>query len=438
MWKKLTIFTLTTNLLLMAAGCVTAADKKATPKEESFDTYEMLNLFGEVMERAKVSYVEEVSDQKLIEAAVNGMLSSLDPHSSFLDAKNFKYLNEQTQGKFGGLGIEVTMESGVVKVVSPIDDTPAFRAGLKTGDYIISIDGTPVIGMSLNEAVEKMRGKVGTKVKLTIRRASQKPFDVTLKREEIKIQSVKSDIKAKDIAYIRISSFNDGSDKTIKEEFAKMQKKTKKGLKGLIIDVRNNPGGLLDQAVAISDLFLDEGEIVSTRSRNEEDTLKYSAKKGDIAEGLPIVVIINDGSASASEILAGALQDHKRAVILGEKSFGKGSVQSVIPFGKYGAIRLTTARYYTPSGRSIQAKGIEPDIEVKPAKVELLNSDGLSISEAELKNALKNDNIDNGKKKAQTDKDSAKDEDLKKDYQLLRAVDTIKALSIYKQNITGE
>jgi len=438
MWKKLTIFTLTTNLLLTAAGCVTAADKKNAPKEENFDTYEMLNLFGEVMERAKVSYVEEVSDQKLIESAVNGMLSSLDPHSSFLDAKSFKYLNEQTQGKFGGLGIEVTMESGVVKVVSPIDDTPAFRAGLKPGDYIISLDGTPVIGMTLNEAVEKMRGKVGTKIKLTIRRASEKPFDVTLKREEIKIQSVKSDIKAKDIAYIRISSFNDGSDQTIKSEFAKMQKKTKNGIKGLIIDVRNNPGGLLDQAVAVSDLFLNEGEIVSTRSRNEEDTLKYSASKGDIAEGLPIVVVINDGSASASEILAGALQDHKRAVILGEKSFGKGSVQSVIPFGKYGAIRLTTARYYTPSGRSIQAKGIEPDIEVKPAKVELLNADGLTISEAELKNALKNDNIDNGKKKAGDNDDSAKDEDLKKDYQLLRAVDTIKALSIYNQNVKGE
>nr|QJR98163.1 peptidase S41 [uncultured Alphaproteobacteria bacterium] len=438
MWKKLTIFTLTTNILLMAAGCVTAADKKTAAKEENFDTYEMLNLFGEVMERAKVSYVEEISDQKLIEAAINGMLSSLDPHSSFLDTKSFKYLNEQTQGKFGGLGIEVTMESGVVKVVSPVDDTPAFRAGIKKGDYIISIDGTPVIGMTLNEAVDKMRGKIGTKVKLTIRRATQKPFDVTLKREEIKIQSVKSDIKANDIAYIRISSFNDDADKNIKDKFAKMQKKTKKGIKGLIIDVRNNPGGLLDQAVAISDLFLDGGEIVSTRSRNEEDTLKYNATKGDITNGLPIVVLINDGSASASEILAGALQDHKRAVILGEKSFGKGSVQSVIPFRKYGAIRLTTARYYTPSGRSIQAKGIEPDIEVKPAKVELLNADGLTISEAELKNALKNDNIDNGKKKTQADKDSAKDEDLKKDYQLLRAVDTIKALSIYKQNTMGE
>ena len=322
------------------------------------------------------------------------------------------------------------MENGVVKVVSPIDDTPAFRAGLKPGDYIISLDGTPVIGMTLNEAVEKMRGKVGTKIKLTIRRANEKNFDVTLKREEIKIQSVKSDIKADDIAYIRISSFSEDGDKNIKDELSKMQKKTKNGIKGLIIDVRNNPGGLLDQAVAISDLFLDKGEIVSTRSRQEEDTLKYSATEGDIAKGMPIVVIINDGSASASEILAGALQDHKRAVVLGEKSFGKGSVQSVIPFGKYGAIRLTTARYYTPSGRSIQAKGIEPDIVVKPAKVEEYDA-GLTISEAELKNALKNDNADNGKKKQEKAKE---DEDLKKDYQLLRAVDTVKALIIYSNN----
>ena len=406
MWKKLLTFALIANIVL-TAGCVTAADKKA-PSAEEADTYEMLNLFGEIMERTKASYVEEVSDQKLIESAINGMLSSLDPHSSFLDAKSFQYLNEQTQGKFGGLGIEVTMESGVVKVVSPIDDTPAFKAGLKPGDYIISLDGTTVVGMTLNEAVDKMRGKTGTKIKLTIRRGTEKPFDVTLKREEIKIQSVKSEIKAKDVAYIRISSFSEEVDKNVKDALAKMQKKNKNGIRGLVIDVRNNPGGLLD--------------------------IKYNATKGDVAEGLPIVVLINDGSASASEILAGALQDHKRAIIMGEKSFGKGSVQSVIPFAKYGAIRLTTARYYTPSGRSIQAKGIEPDIEVKPAKVELLNFDGLTISEAELKNALKNDNVEAGGKDQKADdkdKNGDNDEDLQKDYQLLRAVDTIKALSIY-------
>ncbi len=414
---------------MTSAGCVTAADKKQ--EEEKVDTYEMLNLFGEIMERTKVSYVEEVSDQKLIEAAINGMLSSLDPHSSFLDAKSFQYLNEQTQGKFGGLGLEVTMENGVVKVVSPIDDTPAYRAGLKPGDYIISLDGTTVVGMSLTEAVDKMRGKAGTKIKLTIRRGTEKPFDITLKREEIKIQSVKSELKAKDVAYIRISSFSEEVDKNIEDALEKMQKETKNGVKGLVIDVRNNPGGLLDQAVAVSDLFLDSGEIVSTRSRNEEETLKYNATRGDIAEGLPIVVLINDGSASASEIVAGALQDHRRAVIMGQKSFGKGSVQSVIPFPKYGAVRLTTARYYTPSGRSIQAKGIEPDIEVLPAKLEVYNLEGLTISEAELKNALSND--EDGKKSADgKDKGKAdKDDDLQKDYQLLRAVDTVKALSIY-------
>ncbi len=431
MWKKLIIIALIANIA-MTASCVTAADKK-TPKEEQADTYEMLNLFGDIMERTKVSYVEEVSDQKLIEAAINGMLSSLDPHSSFLDAKSFQYLNEQTQGKFGGLGIEVTMENGVVKVVSPIDDTPAFKAGLKPGDYIISLDGATVVGMSLSEAVDKMRGKVGTKIKLTIRRGTQKPFDVTLKREEIKIQSVKSEIKADDVAYIRISSFSEEVDKNIKDALAKMQKDTKNQIKGVVLDVRNNPGGLLDQAVAVADLFLNEGEIVSTRSRNEEDTIKYNATKGDIINGLPIVVLINDGSASASEIVAGALQDHKRAIVMGQKSFGKGSVQSVIPFSKYGAIRLTTARYYTPSGRSIQAKGIEPDIEVKPAKIEEYDLDGFTISEAELKNALKNDNndkTDNDKQSAK-DTENSQDDDMKNDYQLLRAVDTIKALNIY-------
>ncbi len=429
MWKKLLIIILIANISITAAGCVTAADNKKGHEKQA-DTYEMLDLFGEIMERTKVYYVEEVGDQKLIESAINGMLSSLDPHSGFLDAKSFKDLNEQTQGKFGGLGIEVTMENGVVKVVSPIDDTPAYKAGIKPGDYIISLDGTTVVGMSLNEAVDKMRGTVGTKIRLTIRRGSEKPFDVTLKREEIKIQSVKSEIKAKDVAYIRISSFSEDVDKNIKEAFAKMQKETSNKIRGLVIDVRNNPGGLLDQAVAVSDLFLNSGEIVSTRSRNEEDTLKYSASKGDIAEGLPIVVLINVGSASASEIVAGALQDHRRAIILGEKSFGKGSVQSVIPFGKYGAIRITTARYYTPSGRSIQAKGIEPDIEVLPAKLEIYDMEGLTISEAELKNALKNDD-DKTKKNKNQEKNSDKDEDLQKDYQLMRAVETVKALSIY-------
>ncbi|MDD4556056.1 MAG: S41 family peptidase [Alphaproteobacteria bacterium] len=431
MLKKLSILMIC--LAVVAPQNVWAAKEKNEKKVETqeADTYELLNLFGEVLERTKMTYVEEVSDQKLIEAAINGMLTSLDPHSSFLDEKSFQYMSEQTKGKFGGLGIEVTMENGVVKVVTPIDDTPAFKAGLKPGDYITNIDNETVIGLTLNDAVEKMRGKIGTKVKLTIRRGAEKPFDVTLKRDEIKIQSVKSEILADDVIYVRISSFNEDTDKMVEKYIKENQKKLKNNAKGIILDVRNNPGGLLDQAVSISDLFLDKGEIVSTRSRNEEDTIKFSAKEGDIAKGLPIVVVINDGSASASEIVAGALQDHKRAVLLGEKSFGKGSVQTVVPLGKKIAMRITTARYYTPSGRSIQAKGIEPDVEVKPAKVEVIDS-GYSFSEAELRNALKNENNDekNSKKEAKDNKKEV-NERLAKDYQLSRAVDLVKALGIY-------
>lgn len=407
-----------------------AANDKSE-KENPADTYEMLNLFGEVLERTKTSYVEDVTDKKLIEASINGMLVSLDPHSSYLDEQSFKYMNEQTKGKFGGLGIEVTMENSVVKVVSPIDDTPASKAGLKPGDYITHIDGEQVVGMSLNDAVDKMRGKVGTKVKLTIRRANSKPFDVTLKREEIKIQSVKSEIKADDVAYIRITSFNEDTDKMIEKDYKNIKKQLKGNPSGIILDVRNNPGGLLDQAVSVSDLFLDQGEIVSTRSKNPEDTVKYTATEGDIAKDLPIVVLVNDGSASASEIVAGALQDHKRAIVLGEKTFGKGSVQTVIPLGNHGAMRLTTARYYTPSGRSIQATGIVPDVEVKPAKVEEIDK-GMNFSEAEFGNALKND------AKTQTKKSTKQDASLKKDYQLSRAVDLVKALAIYKSGLNNK
>ena len=419
---KKTIFTL--SFLCVVAGSAVGAPKK----EKEPDTYEMLNLFGEVMERAKATYVEEVSDKKLIESAINGMLTSLDPHSSYLDEDDFSYMSEQTKGKFGGLGIEVTMDNGLVLVVSPIDDTPAYKAGIKAGDYITHIDGETVIGMTLNDAVSKMRGKIGTKIKLSIRRANAKPFDVTLKREEIKIRSVKTEIKNDDILYIRISSFAEENDKEIAKAVEDAQKKLKDKFMGIVIDVRNNPGGLLDQAVTVSDLFLDKGEIVSTRSRNEEDTVKYTAEPGDIARGLPIVVIINEGSASASEILAGALQDHHRAVVIGQKSFGKGSVQTVIPLGEYGAMRITTARYYTPSGRSIQAKGIEPDIVVKPAKVELLESYGLNITEADLQGALKNEEEEAGKK---ADKNDNNDNAEKiSDYQLIRALDLVKALKL--------
>jgi len=415
-------------LTLISQGAF-ATEKKN--KKEDHTTYEMLNLFGEVMERTKACYVEEVSDQKLIEQALNGMLSSLDPHSSYLDAESFNYMSEQTKGKFGGLGIEVTMDNGLVKVVSPIDDTPASKAGLKSGDYITHIDGETVIGLNLNEAVAKLRGKIGSKVKLSIRREGEKPFDVTLKRQEIKIQSVKTEIKEDDILYVRISSFTEDNDKAISKAYENASKKLGEKLAGLIIDVRNNPGGLLDQAVSVSDLFLDKGEIVSTRSRNEQDNVKYSAHPGDITNGLPIVVIINEGSASASEIVAGALQDHHRAIILGEKSFGKGSVQTVIPLGDFGAMRLTTARYYTPSGRSIQAKGIEPDIEVLPAQVKPLENYGLSITESELSGALKNEEEET---KNTSKKHKATEEEIS-DYQLVRALDLVHALRLYKKNM---
>ena len=423
--KSLLVYTLMFSIL---AACANAKDKA---EEQQENTYELLNIFGEVMERTKALYVEEQTDKQLIESALNGMLTSLDPHSSYLNEEDFKYMNEQTSGKFGGLGIEITMENGLVKVISPIDDTPAAKAGIKAGDFITDIDGQTVIGLTLNEVVSKLRGKPGTKVKITVRRVNEEPFDVTLKRDEIKVTSVKSDIKNDDILYVRISAFNEDVDTDTKKAVENAKKQLKDKFAGIVIDMRNNPGGLLDQAVKVSDLFLEQGEIVSTRSRNEEDTVKFSATPGDIAEGLPIVVMINEGSASASEITAGALQDHHRAIILGQKSFGKGSVQTVLPLRNKGAMRITTARYYTPSGRSIQAKGIEPDIEVKPAKVEEIQSHGLNLSEADLKGALKNEQAKDTKKNEKAEQDKEKDA---KDYQLVRALDLVKALYLHSQN----
>ncbi|MBR6356352.1 MAG: S41 family peptidase [Alphaproteobacteria bacterium] len=424
-------------LIYTLAGCLlsSAALAKDEKKDDQINTYELLNIFGEVMERTKVSYVEDVTDKDLIESALNGMLTALDPHSSYLNEQDYKYMNEQTSGKFGGLGIEITMENGIVKIISPIDDTPAAKAGLKAGDYITDIEDETVVGQTLNEVVSKLRGKVGTKVKITVRRVNEKPFTVTLTRDEIKIQSVKHEIKNNDILYIRISSFSDDVDVDIKKAFEAAQKELKGKLAGIVIDVRNNPGGLLDQAVKVSDLFLEQGEIVSTRSRNEEDTVKYSATAGDIAENLPIVVMINEGSASASEIVSGALQDHHRAVILGVKSFGKGSVQTVIPLRNDAAMRITTARYYTPSGRSIQAQGIEPDVVVKQAKLEEIDKSSWRVSEADLKGALKNEQIkDSDKNKKESDKEKDAKKKDKNDYQLVRALDLVKALYIYGQN----
>jgi carboxyl-terminal processing protease len=352
------------------------------------NTYQQLNLFGDVFEKIRSDYVEPVSDEKLIESAINGMLTSLDPHSSYLDPKEWDDMQVQTKGEFGGLGIEVTMENGVIKVVSPIDGTPAAKAGVQPGDLIVQIDGKPIMGLTLSEAVEKMRGPVDSKIVLTIRRGKQPNFDVTLQRAIIKIQSVRGQL-IDNVGYIRITSFSEQTGSGLQETLAKIKSQAGKKLQGLVLDLRNDPGGLLDQAIAVSDDFLDKGEIVSTRGRDPNNAQRYNATGGDLLDGLPMVVLINGGSASASEIVAGALQDHHRAILLGTRSFGKGSVQTIIPIPGHGAIRLTTARYYTPSGRSIQAKGIEPDIKVEQAKVEVIAS-GQFRGEADLPGALQN------------------------------------------------
>src|SRR5438552_687269 len=345
-------------------------DLGAAPPANSAETYKQLNLFGEVFERVRAEYVDEVSDDTLVESAINGMLTSLDPHSNYLNTKNFNDMKVQTRGEFGGLGIEVSMENGLVKVVSPIDDTPAARAGLKPGDLITHLDGEPVQGMTLPEAVEKMRGPVSSEIKLTIRREGRDPFDVKLTRATIKIQSIRSHLEGDNIGYIRVTTFNEQTDTGLNNAMKSLKQQAGNKLVGVILDLRNNPGGLLDQAVAVSDAFLDKGEIVSTRGRRSEDAQRYNARQGDIATGLPVAVLINGGSASASEIVAGALQDHHRAILLGTRSFGKGSVQTIIPLAGHGAMPLTTARYHTPSGRSIQAKGSDPDIVVEAAKIE--------------------------------------------------------------------
>ncbi len=369
----------------------TAGAKPEPKASEASETYKQLNLFGDVFERVRAQYVDPVEDKTLIENAINGMLVALDPHSAYMNEDGFKEMQVQTRGEFGGLGIEVTMDNGFVKVVSPIDDTPAFKAGIQAGDYITHLNKQPVIGLTLNDAVEKMRGKVGTPIELTIRRENvPEPIVVTLMRDIIRIQSVRHKVVSNNIGYLRITTFNQNSDEGIRKAVADIKEKTGNKVIGYILDLRNNPGGLLDQAIAVSDDFLDKGEIVSTRGRYPEDTKRDNATAGDITDGLPMVVMINGGSASASEIVSGALQDHRRAILLGTQSFGKGSVQTVIPLPGHGAMRLTTARYYTPSGRSIQAKGIEPDIVVEPAKIEAMKANGLNLREADLPGALDN------------------------------------------------
>ncbi|QQG37417.1 MAG: S41 family peptidase [Micavibrio aeruginosavorus] len=415
-----------------------------TSVSSASNTYQQLNLFGDVFERVRDKYVDEVSDEKLIQYAINGMLMNLDPHSSYMDEKEFGDMQVQTRGEFGGLGIEVTMESGLVKVVSPIFDTPAYRAGVQAGDFITHLDDEAIVGLTLNEAVDKMRGKVGTPIKLTIRREEvAEAIEITLVRDIIKIESVKFELIGNDIGYIRITTFNQNTDTGVKKAFAEFSSNKDAKLRGIILDLRNNPGGLLDQAIAVSDLFLDKGEIVSTRGRHAQDTERDNSTPGDITNGLPIVVLINSGSASASEIVSGALQDHRRAIVVGTQSFGKGSVQTVIPLQGHGAMRLTTARYYTPSGRSIQAKGIEPDIVIEQAKIETIKSERLS--EADLRGALDNkkpdkaatesivETVKNAEDSAKPDdkKDMKKLTNLQEDYQLARAVDLVRGVALY-------
>ena len=356
------------------------------------DTYRELNLFGDVFERVRADYVERPDDSKLVESAINGMLAGLDPHSSYMDPKSFRDMQVQTRGEFGGLGIEVTMEDGLVKVVAPIDDTPAAKAGVMANDVITHLDDEAVQGLTLNQAVDKMRGPVNTKIKLTImRKGADKPIEVTIVRDIIRVKSVRWHPEGGDVGYIRITQFNEQTTDGLKQAINDLNAQLGADkIKGYVVDLRNNPGGLLDQAISVSDTFLEKGEIVSTRGRNPEETQRFNARPGDMTKGKPVIVLINGGSASASEIVAGALQDHKRATLIGTRSFGKGSVQTIIPLGAgNSALRLTTARYYTPSGRSIQAKGISPDIEVLQEVPDNLKAQTDSKGEASLRGHLK-------------------------------------------------
>jgi carboxyl-terminal processing protease len=356
------------------------------------DTYRELNLFGDVFERVRADYVERPDDSKLVESAINGMLAGLDPHSSYMDPKSFRDMQVQTRGEFGGLGIEVTMEDGLVKVVAPIDETPAAKAGVMANDIITHLDNEAVQGLTLNQAVDKMRGPVNTKIKLTImRKGADKPVEVTIVRDIIRVKSVRWRPQGSDIGYIRVTQFNEQTTDGLKQAINDLNSQLGADkIKGYVLDLRNNPGGLLDQAISVSDTFLEKGEIVSTRGRNPEETQRFNARPGDLIKGKSLIVLINGGSASASEIVAGALQDHKRATLIGTRSFGKGSVQTIIPLGAgNGALRLTTARYYTPAGRSIQAKGISPDIEVLQDVPDNLKAQTDSKGEASLRGHLK-------------------------------------------------
>jgi carboxyl-terminal processing protease len=397
----------------------------STARAASSDTYRQLNLFGDVFERVRSDYVEKPDDSKLVETAISGMLTGLDPHSSYMDAKSFRDMQVQTRGEFGGLGIEVTMEDGLIKVVSPIDETPASKAGIMANDIISNLDDEAVQGLTLNQAVEKMRGPVNTKIKLKIiRKGQDKPIEVTLVRDNIRVRSVRARVESDDIAYIRITTFNEQTTEGLKREMANLTTQIGSDkIKGYILDLRNNPGGLLEEAVSVSDAFLDRGEIVSTRGRNAEETQRRTAKPGDLAKGKPVIVLINGGSASASEIVAGALQDHKRATLLGSRSFGKGSVQTIIPLGSgNGALRLTTARYFTPSGKSIQAKGITPDIEALQDVPDDLKSKTDTKGEASLRGHLKAEGQEETGSQSYVPPDAKNDKALKMAADLLHGI----------------
>lgn len=400
--KNVLILSLGFSLGVFMAACGSVFAEKANPapvNDIQALPYEELRAFSEIFGRIKTDYVEPVSDKKLLQDAIRGMLTGLDPHSAYLDVDEFKELQEGTSGEFGGLGIEVTMENGFVKVVSPIDDTPAQRAGIKAGDLIVKLDEKPVKGMSINDAVKLMRGEPGSPITLLIvREGEEAPLKITLNRDIIKVKSVKSKLLEKNYGYVRISSFQSGTGQGLTDAITEMKKENKAPLKGLVLDLRNNPGGLLNAAVEVSDAFLQKGLIVYTEGRIKNSEIRFNAASGDLIAGAPLVVLINSGSASASEIVAGALQDQKRAVIMGEKSFGKGSVQTVLPTSSGGAVKLTTARYYTPSGRSIQAEGIEPDVTLAAVKLESIDTSKYEpITEADLSGHLKNGN---GEKKA--------------------------------------
>jgi carboxyl-terminal processing protease len=379
------------------AGAVALVGALAWSAPESHtrgDVYRQLELFADVLARVQQDYVTEIDNEAAIEAAIQGMLSSLDPHSSYMDAAEYRDMQVQTRGEYGGLGIEVTSEDGVVRVVSPIDDTPASRAGIQAGDYITAVDGESILGLTVNDAVRRMRGQAGTTITITIAREGVDPFDVTLTREIINVRAVTARVEGGDVGVIRVSTFNERTGALLQDAIRQVKRDAGGRLRGVVLDLRNNPGGLLDQAIEVTDAFLDGGEVVSTRGRQPEDVQRYNARRGDDLAGVPVVVLINGASASAAEIVAGALQDRNRALVVGTDSFGKGSVQTVIPLqgGRDGALRLTTARYYTPAGRSIQGAGITPDMEVAARRVDPERLTRLGLSEADLPNALENDN----------------------------------------------